>query len=438
MSGMRSTVRALTCPNCGGTVALRAAGHSVSMVCEHCGTTLDTTRPELAVIAKATAAMHRPEIPLGTRAELRGSVWEVVGYLERSDGEIEWSEYLLFNPYQGYAFLVDDGRRFSLGRLLDRLPDHRGGSLTVDGQGFSRFGNTYGTWVKFVVGEFYWRVAEGEHVRVTDFVTPGTMLSCEENEEERTWTRLVLLDRGEAEDAFGMANRGRNMGGTPAPHEPSPYRNLTIEALIIGLVAAMALIVIASMGSIGVALRSADMTVRMDGPMVTQVIGPIQLPDRRAAIRIQATASQLDNSWIDVDYALVDRRTQESFYAYALVEAYHGRDSDGPWREGDSNPTMQLSSIPRGTYDLVVEATGHRWQQGRAQPLSPALDDYQYQIFDGASDVPLRIDIARGGIFFSNIVLALLALLLWPAVILLLHFGFERRRMAPIGGGDED
>ncbi|MES2058136.1 MAG: DUF4178 domain-containing protein [Pseudomonadota bacterium] len=219
------TVRALSCTNCGGTIALRAAGITVSLVCEHCGTTLDATDPALRIITRASEAMKRPEIPLGTRGELRGTTWEVVGYLERWDGETGWGEYLLFNPYRGYAFLVDDGRRFSIGVLLDRLPGRGGGTMAVslNDQLYTRFGSTYGTWVQFVVGEFYWRVAVEEHVLVTDFVRPGTMLSSEENEGERTWTRLDLLDRGEAEGAFGLPRRPVDNGGTPAPHEPSPY-----------------------------------------------------------------------------------------------------------------------------------------------------------------------------------------------------------------------
>src|SRR4051794_31595832 len=86
-----STVRALSCPNCGGTVNVRAQGLTVSVLCEHCGSTLDATRPDLEVIARANEALKTPEIPLGTRGTLNGRVWEVVGYMERTDEEIGWA-----------------------------------------------------------------------------------------------------------------------------------------------------------------------------------------------------------------------------------------------------------------------------------------------------------------------------------------------------------
>ncbi|MDB5721169.1 MAG: hypothetical protein JWP15_1787, partial [Alphaproteobacteria bacterium] len=40
-------VKALTCPACGGTVTLRAAGYTVTVACEYCGSILDVANPEV-------------------------------------------------------------------------------------------------------------------------------------------------------------------------------------------------------------------------------------------------------------------------------------------------------------------------------------------------------------------------------------------------------
>lgn len=425
-----STVRALTCPNCGGTIALRAAGTTVSLICEHCGSTLDATGPDLKILLAANEAMHRPLIPLGTRGVLKGVTWEVVGYLERDDGEVGWSEYLLFNPYQGYAFLLDDGRRFSLGFLLDRIPDYSWGEMALDGKGYKRFGTDYGTWVRFVVGEFYWRVAVGEHVVVADYTRPGSMISCEEYESERTWSRLDLLDWNEAEKAFGTPKRDRSRG-TPSPHEPSPYRDRLIEALIIAAAAIIALLAIAATGSITHPVASRQFQVALDGATTTNVITPIDLPDTRTAITLSARAGRLDNSWVDIDYSLVNRKTQESFDAYALAESYHGRDSDGPWSEGDSSPTIKLSSIPRGSYDLVVELSAHRW-------IDPRAPTYYTGIAASDQSIPVDIMVARGGMFGGNILLAMILISIWPVILLLKHMAFEKRRNNPVDDSDDD
>lgn len=427
----QSSVRALNCTQCGGILSLRAAGYTVSLVCEHCGATLDTTDPDLRVIATATAAVTRPPIALGTRGVLRGETWEVVGYLERSDGEESWSEYLLFNPYRGYGWLIDDGRRFSYGFLLDRLPELEGTQFVVDGKGFDWDSGPYPVEVSFVVGEFYWRVAVGERVRVTDYARPGTMLSCEENESERTWSKLDLLEWGEAERAFNVQQRARPDGDAPAPHEPSPWRDRMVESLIIAAVAAVTLIIISTMGSRVDRLASVNAEVGLDGAPRTVVIHDITIPQRSSAVGISAQSDQLDNDWIDLDYSLVDKRTQESFDSYGLAEHYSGSDSDGSWSEGDTRPNTRLSSIPPGTYDLVVELSAHRWVANSSPGFFGSIDANPVPI-------PVTINVDRGGVFGGNIILGLILILIWPAFVAWRHYSFEKRRSGFAGDDDDD
>ena len=428
MSAPGSTVRVLSCPNCGGSIALRAAGASVSLICEYCGSTLDAASPDLAVIVKAREAMMRPEIALGTRATLRGVQWEVVGFLERTDGESPWSEYLLFNPYVGYAFLVDDGRRFSLGRLLDQTPRSDWTHLNLDGADMERFGTEYTARVTFVVGEFYWRVAVGEEVRIVDHVRPGVMLSCEKAEGERTWTRLDMLEWGEAEKTFGIEQR--HIGyGTPSPHEPSPWRNRLIEAIIIGVVAMVTLLVIASMASGTDTVASGTAVAVLEGGTQTTVIHNIVLPNERNRVVIDAQAGALDNAWVDIDYSLVEHKTQENYDAYALAEFYTGTDNNNTKHKNDTRPSVTLSSIPRGTYDLVIEMSGKRW----INPNQPAASFWDSTLAPSPpSAVNLGFVVTRGGIFGGNLILCLVLIALWPGILLLLHLSFENRRKAAL------
>src|SRR5690349_11783125 len=97
--------QALECPNCGGPVERRGFGYSLSVVCPQCLCVLDVSSPQLQILQRVEAAQSRraPLIPLGTRGQLRGVIWEAIGFQTRAvveDGEtFEWEEYLLFNPY---------------------------------------------------------------------------------------------------------------------------------------------------------------------------------------------------------------------------------------------------------------------------------------------------------------------------------------------------
>jgi hypothetical protein len=441
-----STVRPVNCPNCGGTVNIRAQGITVSVICEHCGSTLDATSPDLQVIGKANEALQTPEIPLGTRGVINGRTWEVIGYMQRTDEEVGWAEYLLFSPYEGYAFLVDDGRRFSLGLLLDKLPTSNGSmGLTAGGLKFSRFGDPYPVRVTFVVGEFYWRVAVGETVEETDYVTPGTMLACEDYQGERTWTRLDMLDWGEAENAFGISKRRREYSN-PAPHERSPFKSQLFESWVIGIIAAFTLFLVSGMAGSQQRVATATTDAVLDGPEKTLVIKDVVLPPGRSRVEIDADASTLDNSWVELDYSLTDQKTQDSIDSYGTAEFYSGSDSDGQWTEGDRRPNVDLSSIPGGRYDLVVTLSAHKWNgSGSSAPVPDAslmgghgFADGGWGSGTGGVTVPVTVTVDRGGLFGGNILLGLLVILIWPIIVVFRHLGFEKRRRAPITGGSDD
>src|SRR5258708_4155095 len=101
--------RALNCPNCGASFVMRAAGHSLNVICEHCQWTLDAKDESFQVLAKFDTKMRfEPLVPLGSRGKLDGVEWECIGTQVRTvsvDGvSYSWSEYLLLNPYHGFRY----------------------------------------------------------------------------------------------------------------------------------------------------------------------------------------------------------------------------------------------------------------------------------------------------------------------------------------------
>lgn len=411
-------------------MALRTAGLTVTVGCDHCGALLDATQPKVRLLARAVEAMRRPDIPLGTRGLLNGEQWEVVGYQERS-ADVVWSEYLLFNPYLGYRYLVDDGRRYSLGRVLDRRPGARRLMLTHADGDYVRFGSSYQVVTRFVLGEFPWRASAGEQVRETDYVRPGTMLACEETDAEISWTELRMLAPGEAERAFGLSARRVPWGGTPSPHEPSPFLDRAKEAAIVGGAATLALLAIAASTPGRTRVLEHRLMVPLDERAHTAVLGPVTLP-AAARVTVRAEAG-VDNQWVDLDYSLTERRTQESYDVYGTAERYSGSDADGPWAEGDGQVARSLSAVPRGTYDLVVEAKASRWasaQAASAPPPAPFLDTTLPA--EASPSIPVIVTISRGGGWVGNLFLALLLLWIWPVVQWARHAGFEKRRRASV------
>ncbi|SNS25972.1 protein of unknown function [Sphingomonas laterariae] len=410
-AGPAPATQALACPSCGGTIELKAAGYTVTVVCQYCGSVLDVANPDVRIIKEYHEAAAQLTIPLGTRGEIRGIEWEAIGYLQKSEDGFTWEEYLLFNPYHGYRWLITDGRGWSFGTMLTRLPQSGrfGTELAVDGQSYRHFvdGRAH---VDYVLGEFYWRVRAGDTVRTADYVRPGWMLSWEGSGAEDSWTVSELLKPGDVKRSFGAGLSGGQMAGTPMPHQPSPYTGILRPAMLFAGIAVAALFILTMLFGGSSRLFSERVTIEPDRTGRSITLGPIQLDRSWQAVTIEAQAPALDNAWVDLDYSLVDRKTQQSYDAYGLAERYSGYDSDGSWSEGSRTAATKMAMLPAGTYDLLVDAEAHNWT-------------------GAMREVEVQIAVERGATFWSNLVFALILILLPVGLIFWRHFRFETARL---------
>lgn len=115
------------CPSCGGSLELRAEGVSESLACQHCGAVLDARDPRHQVLARYRQKLGAPpKLPIGKMGELRGDKLQVLGRQRRAvkySGVVyTWDEYLLWNPYKGYRWLVESNGHWLLLKTVEGLP----------------------------------------------------------------------------------------------------------------------------------------------------------------------------------------------------------------------------------------------------------------------------------------------------------------------------
>jgi hypothetical protein len=219
--------RGVECPSCGAALEPKLST-TQSLSCPQCNAVVDISKgvgAELAHYAQnnSGAGGLEPQIPLGTTgtfafgdAEAR---WQLVGYLERcdlpapgsDDEQTFWREYLLYEPKQGFVFLVDAEDGWSWVRPITGVPSGKGDRVSWSGKTYQR---TYGydakvTWVQ---GEFYWRVRREERAHVDDYVGSGAAsnqrLSREETRsgggQEVTWSAGETMSAAEVADGFAL------------------------------------------------------------------------------------------------------------------------------------------------------------------------------------------------------------------------------------------
>jgi hypothetical protein len=419
------TLKSINCPSCGSPIPLRALGQSVMVACGNCGTQLDISQPQIKIIQKFEGLKKRFRIALGTRGTLRGQMYEVVGAMTRVDDGYTWEEYLLFNPYVGFRWLIHDAGHWNFCEPIKDVKalGMEGSSLTYRDSRYSLFHRGTAV-VDVVIGEFYWRVASGDRAATSDYICPPFALSKEKSDGEVTWSLLTYLEPEEVTAAFHITSPERAF---VAYNQPNPgMQAFKSISKIMGIALALCLLV-----QIGTAIhdRSAETSLGIIDPSQTaqsdeKVFGPITLASSRSLNELRAQVFGLDNSWVELNCSLVNTQTGASYDFDNAFEHYSGYDSDGHWSEGSDNHTALLREVPAGEYNLVVNtSTGNNYNQAIAQPIN----------------LVWRHDVTP----WQNFWLVFFGILLYPGFLFYRRFSFEKQRWQqsefnPYSSDDDD
>jgi ribosomal protein S27AE len=434
---------ALSCPSCGAAVNLRAAGQSMSAVCGSCGAIIDTATPELQVIQKADEAVRKllPILPIGQRGKLLGVDCEVIGFVSRTEDSSTWFEYLLFNPWLGFQWLVSFQGHWTIVDRLTSMPAESGNKVYFAGRTYKLFAKGTAT-VGGVLGEFYWKVQRGEQAEVADYIDPPEIVSGETYPglAEVTWSHGKYITPKEVEDAFAVTD-------LPAPegvylNQPNPFAKkwrevrwpffLSLPILFfvwaftiprevklleapfvfqrpLAPAPAPGATVTPIPGSLFDTIYKLQQQSRPSATPTSTPVSPpptvdtqqtlvtphFQLDGGDQRVEIEANAG-VDNSWLDLDMDLVNAKTNETIPAPLEISYYHGYDSDGSWTEGEKNSNIALPAVPAGEYFLTIE------------PSADAKIDR----------LPFTVRVKSGGVFFGNCIVVLLLVMFYPIMVL--------------------
>ena len=402
--------RSFACPSCGGTVKVTAVGISVTAVCRSCGSLIDIANENLRLISDARQHMRPSLIDIGARGTLAGTEWEVVGRQDRSDGpgSWQWTEYLLFNPFQGFRFLVQDHGHWTLYCML-RQDVSDPSKVWRDSHAYTMFSRGTAR-TDYVLGEFYWRVRMGDTVRIEEYIAPPYILSREETEGELTWSRGVYLEPEIIAEAFKLSAMPPKTG--VAPHQPSPFEGRFDGIRKVAVFATIALLVLHAL-SFGSYRRQPvfEQTFETNASDRGRVLssGPFDVPGRGGNLEITVSAPSLTNDWLETDMSLVDQQNDRGFSVLRNVEYYQGRDSGGPWHEGSHYAHAVFASVPGGTYRLMV---------------TPDAGAYTRN----GTTLPFTVTVRRHVPSWATFWLGLTLILGFPGILRWRHHRFEARR----------
>ena len=333
-----------------------------------------------------------------------------------------WDEYVLFNPYHGFRYLTVYNGHWNDVTVVRERPSQEAASGSrakwrLGSDVFDAFQHAVAR-TDYVLGEFPWRVRVGEKVVADDFIAPPLMLSSEGTEEERTWSLGRYTPPEAIWQAFSLPGSPPEAIGVFA-NEPNPRTGRTWP-IVRAFLALAVLLVLIGVGRQVTADR--EQVFRQQyrfapgTPELSFVTPPFTLRD--ASTVELSLNTDLMNSWLGFDLALINLTSGEAFNVDREVSYYQGVEGGESWTEGSRNSRTLLRAVPAGEYYLRVEPEG---------PANGPAVSYTLRL---RRDVPS----------IWPYPLALLLLCIPPIVSVMRWSSFEGRRMqeSDYGSGSSD
>lgn len=426
--------KVLRCPNCGAPHELAGGPRTQTLVCTFCDAGIDLTDPNYGLLWKAQKARkEEPGIPLGSKGNLDGAVWECLGFQRRfvriEGVDYYWSEYVCYNRERGYRYLVESSGHWTWVAPMHKLPTASDGRpvhgwppqdfLMLDGQKFKHFQSATGQ-VSYVVGEFPWRVKVEDSAGLHDYICPPQILSAEVTSDGMTWSLGRYLEPEEVWSAFGLSGNPPARTGVGA-NQPSPLagmlRTAWMQYAVFFLVGFLMMIGFSILSAQAPVLTQDFVAVQGEEPSV--VTRPFKLEGRTSnlVVRLQ---TNLDNRWAYFDMALINEETRQARIFSKSVSYYHGSSGGESWREGSRTEETTVPSVPSGTYVLRLEpqtGTGNTPDNLSAKGSTAGQPVLKYGV-RLTRDVP-----SWSYLWFVMVVLAIYPILVW------IRYGsFEQKR----------
>jgi hypothetical protein len=352
------------CSHCSREVHVATFPYAQSCVCSHCNTrhVLNDHR-QFTAYNNGTLKKAHPSIHLGATGIIKDIPYKVIGYIvkeERNQYRSQWREYTLFNEQEGFAFLSEyDGHWIYL-REQGKAPvpeDIGTAGFNYEGDSFDLF-NSYNYSVVSAAGEFPGNAFNDSQIKCWEFISPPIMWNREQSPKEGiVWLKGWHVGANTLKEAFGDAVMPPPQVGVGAV-QPNGYvdlRKLLMNTLIaIGVLVAIHLASTASNKE--QTLMSSDIYFSDSSNVQHTVLGDVHLDKRKSNVMLELN-SLVENTWIEVEATLVDKKDGSEYSVSKGVEFYTGFEDGERWTEGAQRANIYINEVPRGDYTLKLQAT---------------------------------------------------------------------------------
>ena len=363
----------VNCPECKAHIDSYNQPKGYYYGCPQCGTFFEYKDGNAKVLrlfndeSRATLA-----IPLGTKAQISGSNFVMVGYMKKvqaDDDEIFWHEYAFYCPgenwyvifaeYSGHWMEVwrAEQQNFEVQQSITGIYNAKDDNLSLQLRLSYRFN------VTDAQGAFDWNILDDEELDTYEYVAPPHILVNEVRGQKSDWFRAKYISPAAIKRVMDVSFDTFPSRSWPGIFNPSkfypawkPLLKFTGVLLVLFICLNLFEAFVKPAKEVFASTFACQPDTSSWGNSKAIVTPSFQI-DGPTPLQIKLRSNSVDNSWMELPVALVNDKDGKVYEVLKSIEYYHGVDGGESWTEGDRDQEAMLSGIPSGSYHLNIYPT---------------------------------------------------------------------------------
>jgi hypothetical protein len=341
------------CYSCNTVTELEIGFEVVNFVCPNCHSLyLSDNEGQLRLKSKFKSEIKNFTFKIGDKGVLKAVEYTVVAALVKQVGEgYRWTEYILKSAKDDFVYLSEsDGNWIFLTEMVEKFSVNQHPKTIIHNGDIFDIYEYCDVEIENAQGYFDFSLPV-KKVHMVEYIHPPLMISIEKINDDETAFLGEYISQSEIKKGFPTADLPYQTGvNITRPY----YFDLQNTAIIFCVVALMIICtnwyIYKDQSEQSVFYKEAT----FDEFNNKEIFGSSFVLKGGSAPLTVYVSSDVDNSWANIDVALVNEDTNEELHANKDVEYYHGYTDGENWTEGNPSEEFNICGVKAGKYHLVI------------------------------------------------------------------------------------
>ncbi|MBZ4036033.1 DUF4178 domain-containing protein [Flavobacterium sp. 17A] len=343
----------IPCYDCNTETELEVGFEVVNFVCPKCRSVYEADdEGKFRRKSKYKAETEPFPLAVGDIGFLKGSEYKVTGILRKKvNPDYRWTEFILQNEAKEFLYLSVSNGHWMMLTEMEKIDDLKKGTklLNYDGKNYDLFEHSDAEIID-AKGFFDFKIPN-KKAHLAEYINPPYIVSVEKMNNIQTAFHGEYVRKSEIKKAFPDITLPYQSG--TGMIQPSLF-DLTNTAVIFCL---FALLIITANWFIyrnQFEQNVFSKTIEFSQFDSKEITSPTFVLKGGSAPMTINVSTDVDNSWANLNIALVNEETSDEINANKDIEYYSGYTDGEYWREGSSSEKFNICGVKPGKYHLVI------------------------------------------------------------------------------------